>query len=143
MRSWADRYVGTPYAGSKGGLACWGLVHRVFHERVGIELPEYGEISHKDLVAIADKIGTDSAQPDVWRQVERTELREFDVAVMTGWLTGADGRKSRGVCHVGVMTSPAKLLHVDRPHDAVEVPLTHASIRHRLVGFFRHRGLDT
>lgn len=137
---WPARYVGLRYDRFENhGLACWGLVRRVLMEQRLIDVPEYAGVSAKDLSTIADTIRAESADPSVWREVE--EYQEFDVAVMRGFMRDADGRRLRGVCHCGILTSPRTILHCDAPHDAVEVHLSHFTIRSRLVGVYRHRSL--
>jgi len=41
---WVNDYVGVPYrpnGRTRDGWDCWGLVVAVYHERLGIELPDY------------------------------------------------------------------------------------------------------
>lgn len=137
---WPAKYVGLRYDRFENhGLACWGLVRKVLMEQKQIDVPEYAGVSAKDLSAIADTICAESADPGVWRAVE--EYQEYDVAVMYGFLKDTDGRRSRGICHCGILTSPRTILHCDTPHDAVEVHLSHFTIRNRLVKVCRHRSL--
>lgn len=140
--SFALRYVGIPYARCQdgAGLACWGLVRLVLRAEAAIDVPAYAEVSAADLTAIARQIATDANDLSVWRPVK--DYRPLDVAVMWGWLRDHDGVKRRGVAHVGILTAPDRLLHCDTPHDAVEVPLSHPTVRHRIVQVYRHRELD-
>lgn len=144
---WASRYVGIPYSRCHdgGGLACWGLVRLVLRAEAGVEVPAYAEVSAADLTAIARQIETDAGDLSVWRPVVPQmgqHYRAFDVAVMRGWLRDHDGIRRRGIAHVGILTGPSMMLHCDTPHDAVEVPLMHPTVRHRIVQVYRHRELD-
>lgn len=119
---WWGAYIGLPFEAAN----CWALVRRVYHDRLGIDLPEYGEISARDLVRVARAMDAGAAQ-ECWRSVRVP--REFDVVLM---------RRGRAVVHVGVMTGPRYLLHTELATDAVHVPLSHPSVAGRVVGYRRH-----
>lgn len=138
---WPGRYVGLPYGDGPGELRCWGLVRAVYSRELGLELPAYGEVDAASVSGISSCIGV-AVGCGTWREVLRAEAEDFDVVVMRGWITGRDGRRTRGVCHVGVLTDPDTVLHLDLPHDAVEVPLSHPTVRHRVVSFQRHKELE-
>jgi len=129
--NWTHKYVGVPFR-SQGrdarGCDCWGLVRLIYWLELQIELPLYGEISATDLIAVSNNI-TEGYQREQWHSVEQPH--EFDVAVMRYY-----GKKQVG--HVGVMVSQNELIHTERGFDAAIVPLTHMTIRNRIVGFRRH-----
>ncbi|MGR3495148.1 C40 family peptidase [Citreimonas sp.] len=128
---WAARYVGAPFAdGGRGPVAfdCWGLVQTVYRDCLGIELPHYGEISARDLLRVRREIAA-GVTSEIWRQVDRP--REFDVAVMR-LPTG------RGHGHVGVLTDPHHVLHVEAGSGAAIERLDGATIRNRIMGYWRH-----
>lgn len=133
---WVARYVGTPYFDGQTGLVCWGLVCLVYREQLGIELPEYAEVDHKLLGAVQGRIEASVVESD-WKIVCDAP-RAFDVAILIGWMKDSAGVRRRGICHVGVMAGPDRLLHLDRPHDAVVVPVHHHTVRHRIQALYRH-----
>lgn len=133
--NWAAKYVGIPFADggcSPDGCSCWGLVRMVMRDECGIELPAYGEISSRDLLAAARCIDRDGAS-EMWAKVDRP--RPFDVVTMYAM----HDEKMKVIGHVGVMSSTTEILHVWRETDAVNIPITHPRVRFKIVGFYRHR----
>jgi cell wall-associated NlpC family hydrolase len=135
---WTHDYVGLPFSDGReqtraAGVHCWGLVRLVLAEQCGIAVPVYGEISARDMIAVARRMGSDAAL-DPWRAV--TEPREFDVALMTP----ADGRNVPG--HAGIVTGDGRLLHITAGTAALCLPLSHWAVKGRVLGYFRHRDLD-
>lgn len=130
---WHHRFVGIPFA-DRGrdfsGCDCWGLVYLAYRQLLGIELPTYGEISAKDLLRVARNIGT-QYKCEPW--VEPRAPRPLDVAVM-------HFHGSKLVGHVGLLVEGAQVLHTERSHDSALVPLSHMTVRHRIVAFRRYRG---
>lgn len=125
--NWAARYVGLPFGEAQGEVTCWGLVRRVYYDRLGLDLPEYGEISARDLLRIARAMG--AAKDDGWRAV--SPPAPLDVCLMRGPQGGA------AVVHVGVMVDAQHLLHVEAATAAVIVPVAHYSVAGRIVGYRR------
>lgn len=137
---WVGRYVGIPFA--EGGLTaegchCWGLVRLVLSEQCCIDVPSYGEQSAADLIAAARFFRID-ADRDPWIKVESP--REFDVALMTAMSGEARPRVIAG--HCGIMIDGSTLLHVWEATSAIQMHINHPQIRHRLLGFYRHRALE-
>lgn len=130
--SWLSRYVGIPFK-SQGrdfsGVDCWGLVWLIYKHELGIDLPEYGDISATDLAEVAKNI-TEGYAIEPWVDINRPS--EFDVVVMHFYGT-------RRVGHVGIVTGSNMLLHTERSFDSVSVPQNHMTVRHRIVGYRRHR----
>ena len=125
--SWWGRYVGLPFGEGAGEVTCWSLVRMVYRDRLGLELPAYGEISARDLVRIARTM--EAHKDDGWRAVDVPA--EHDVCLM---------RAPRGgsvVAHVGVMIDARRMLHVEEASAAVVVPVTHPGIAGRVLGFRR------
>lgn len=129
MDWWSD-YVGLPFLdGGRGPHAydCWGLVVRVYQDRLGITLPSYGEISAHDLVRIARAM--EAGKDDGWQPV--TSPKALDVALMRS------GRGGQHVVHVGVMVDQGRLLHVEQAAAAAVVPVAHFSVAGRIIGYRR------
>lgn len=128
---WAARYVGVPFKdGGRDikGLDCWGCVCLCYRECLGIELPHYGEISASDLLRVRREIASGAAS-EPWRKVDVPA--EFDVAVMRL-------PSGRGHGHVGVMVDPHHVLHVEAGSGAAIERVDSATIRGRLMGYWRH-----
>jgi len=130
MMEWWGRYVGLPFLdGGRdlSGLDCWGLVRMVYAERLGVALPEYGEISAKDLVRVARAM--EVGKNDGWQTVSVPQA--LDVALMRS------GQGGRLVVHVGVMVDNRRVLHVEQATAAVVVPVSHFSVAGRIMGYRR------
>lgn len=128
---WTADYIGKPFADGgrgPGSYDCWGLIFSVYRDRLGIDLPAYGEISAADILRIRREIST-RVGDDIWDRVQHPQ--EFDVAVMR-LPTG----KAHG--HVGVMVNSRCVMHVERAsHVAIE-RIDGVTIRNRILGFYRH-----
>lgn len=139
---WVNDYIGIPYVDGgrdRDGVDCYGLVRLVLAERRGILLPDYSEIAADDLARVARAFRA-GLKLDIWRPV--TEPREFDGVLMVHW--GKDGRTfRRRRDHCGIVTTAGNVLHVEETTQAVSVPLDHYSVKGRIVGFVRHRDLDS
>lgn len=122
MSVWWGRYVGLPYAEAH----CWALVRRVFADQRGIDLPDYGEISARDLLRVARAIGAAQAR-EPWVAVDVPQA--YDVALMRG---------RAQVWHVGVMTDARHVLHTEAAIDAVRLPIDSLGLRGRITGFRRY-----
>lgn len=129
---WATPYVGIPFLDGgrdASGCDCWGLVHLVYRDLLGIELPTYGEISAHDVARVTERIREDSAGAP-WLPVTGAP-RPFDVLVMRG-----------KPLHVGVMVDARHVLHVEAATASVIVPVASAmQVRHRLLSLHRHEAL--
>lgn len=134
--SWVEKYIG------RTDLHCWGLVREVYKNEAQLPLPEYGEVDHKQLLAVAEAVRTESSINDTWKSVRFDQAHSLDVILMRGWLKCPDGTRRRGEVHVGVCTQKGYLLHTDMRDIVVHVPLSHLSVRNRLVGVYRHRVWD-
>lgn len=137
---WASRYVGIPFAEdglTRAGCHCWGLVRLVLAEQCGIaDLPTYGEHSAADLIAAA-RFFRGEPLGDPWIKVDRPQA--FDVVLMTAM--AGQGRPSVVAGHCGVMVDAQTVLHVWEATAAVLMGLSHHLIRHKVLGFYRHRAL--
>lgn len=137
---WAERYALCRF--KEGGrdwpnVDCWGVIRLVLKEQVGIEVPTYGEVSARGLLAVAKTIEADSSiRPWVKVDVPQT----FDIVKMNG--DRQADRRTRPEVHVGIMVSETDMLHVELVTDhAVIVPLSHPSVACRFIGVYRHEAL--
>lgn len=145
--AWWGAYVGRSF-GSQS--ECWSLVREVYRDRLGIELPEHGElsaqyvaavemlraglVSHSDMIAARRAVMTafDAGQAsESWVKVEAPQ--QFDVVLMGG--PHADRQR---VMHVGVAVDGLRVLHIERATGSVVVPLAHPSVAGRIIGYRRH-----
>lgn len=127
---WWARYIGLPFQdGGRGPHAfdCWGLVRDVYARELGVALPSYGEISARDLVAVAHAMH--GGREDAWREV--SSPAPFDVV---GMRAGIGGRR---LVHVGVMVDGQRLLHVEAATAAAVVPTRHLTVAGRIIGHWR------
>lgn len=132
-------YVGIPFVdGGRTieGCDCWGLVRLVLLREKGIEVPSYAEIGARQLLAIARAVVHATSSGEVWNPVGHLPRREFDVVVMKS-LSHAE----KMPYHVGIMASEKKLLHTVNAADSHFVPIDHASVKSRIIGFYRHKDL--
>lgn len=127
---WWAPYIGLPFGEGPGEVTCWSLIARVYRDRLGVDLPAYGEISARDLARVARRMGADSAV-EPWLPVSAP--RALDVAIMRS------GRGGNMICHVGVMVNASGLLHVEEATASVVVPINHYSVRSRIAGFRRYQ----
>lgn len=132
LAGWSIPYVGIPFVDGgrdRAGLDCWGLVHAVYREVLGIDLPTYGEISAHDVARVTERIREDSAGAP-WLPVSGAP-QPFDVLVMRG-----------KPLHVGVMVDRANVLHVEAATASVIVPIARApQVRWRRIAIYRHEAL--
>jgi len=126
-----DSFVGIPYADKGRGAAvdCWGLVLRVFREMRGIELPSYSEsyVTAEDRVAI-DALIAGELEP--WMPIEPGAEQTFDGVLM---------REGRFARHIGVVTRPGMVLHVERGGTSQIERYRSGLLAGRVVGFFRYQ----
>lgn len=129
---WAIPYVGIPFADGgrdRAGCDCWGLVRLVYAEVLGIDLPSYGEIAARDVIAATRQI-RDASAASPWVPVAGP-AQPMDVLVMTG-----------RPMHVGVMLDARRVLHVAAETDAVIVEAGRcAHVRARRLALYRHEAL--
>lgn len=131
-----DDLVGIPYL-DKGrdrrGCDCWGLLRLAFAERLGVELPDYGEAyaTAADRRALAGLI---AGELEPWAPVASGEVRPFDGVLL---------RQGRFVRHIGLVVGRGLLLHVEPGRSSAIERLSSGAIAPRLAGFYRFRGTCT
>jgi len=127
-----DRFVGIPYL-DKGrsivGLDCWGLLHQVFRELRGIDLPSYAEryVTGADRLAMARLI---AGELDDWQEIESGKEQTFDGVLM---------REGKFPRHIGVVTAPGMVLHVSQGETSRIERYRSGILANRVVGFYRFR----
>lgn len=129
-----QRYVGIPFDVSrKRGTDCWGLVRKVYASELGIQLPEYADVSANDLLAVAKTIRKQHAMFP-WKRISGTP-HPFDVVLMRG----ISAANARAPVHVGIIVSGKSMLHIEESTGASAiVALSALTIRSRIIGFYRH-----
>jgi cell wall-associated NlpC family hydrolase len=114
--NWWSSYIGIEFKDrgrDRSGLDCWGLVKLVYEELRGIHLPNYGGVSADDLAAIAAEI--DAGKHTInWLPIEQGREESYDLAVMS-----AVGLGRAGQLHVGVVTTPGHVLHIEEGRNAL------------------------
>lgn len=132
LTGWSAPYVGIPFLDGgrdRAGCDCWGLVRLVYAEVLGIDLPSYGEIAARDVVAATRQIREASAARP-WVPVAGP-AQPMDVLVMAG-----------RPLHVGVMLDARRVLHVEAATAAVIVEVERCThVRARRLSLFRHEAL--
>jgi cell wall-associated NlpC family hydrolase len=127
-----DRFVGIPYLDrgrSVVGLDCYGLVHLVFRELRGIDLPSYAEryVTGSDRKAMARLI---AGELDAWQEIPPGHEAVFDGVLM---------REGNFPRHIGIVTSPGMLLHVSDGETSRIERYRSGILANRIVGFYRYR----
>lgn len=131
-----DRYIGVPFLNhgrSLDGCDCWGLVRLVLFEKFDIITPSFAEVygdSHKDRTEIADALGSERM---TWTLVTPGEERPGDVVLLR--IYGLP-------VHMGIVTEPPKMLHVDRAMPATIEFYDRTPWSTRIDGFYRHPHLQ-
>lgn len=136
---WVEDYLQIPYVDGgrdRAGCDCWGLVRLVLRERAGVACESYGEISARQMAAVArNALRVTAAAP--WRISETPQ--PFDVLLMAGRFQTQDGKPHRAPVHVGVMVTTDHVLHTEEDSGPVVAALTDAGVRFRaLPPFYRH-----
>lgn len=152
LSDWWGIYLGLSFVeGGRDGdeLDCWGLVRRVLREQCSLELPGYDVVAtdnaHGAATTIALSVG---ARETPWTRVEHGFERAFDVArIMRP--AKVNGQYVKLPWHVGIVTRPGHLLHMDKPTGAIEVAFRddvlfshHFSMPPRDVTLYRHEALS-
>lgn len=127
-----DRFVGIPYLDrgrSIVGLDCWGLLHLVYRELRGIELPSYAEryVTGSDRAEMARLI---AGELDEWQEIEAGAEKIFDGVLM---------REGQFPRHIGVVTQPGMVLHVFEGQTSRIERYRSGILANRIVGFYRFK----
>ncbi|MBL8578890.1 MAG: C40 family peptidase [Mesorhizobium sp.] len=130
-------YIGIPFLDrgrDKAGCDCWGLVRLVFADR-GVDLPTYGEIGAKEVLAVARAMQADSIV-EPWLEATKP-YRKLDVVVMKRL-----SEIGRAPVHVGVLIDAKRMLHTTKDVGSAHiVPLNSPALPFRVFGVYRHKEL--
>lgn len=132
--NWSARYISLPFVDggrSFDGVDCWGLVRLIYATELNIQLESYGDISARNLIAVARNI-TNGKDGEEWTEVHKSDIEPYDAVVMR--FPG-----SSRIGHCGIITENRKLLHIEHGKNAVIVSLSHISVRERIACFRRHK----
>lgn len=131
--TWAGRYVGIPYVArgfDRKGCHCFGLVHLVYREQLGIDLPEYDGIDPKDSLSIA-RAFRQARLATPWHEATGPR-HDFDLVLML---------RGNVPMHVGIAVGSRRILHVEEGAATMCVEAAHPFYRDRVVAAFRHEKL--
>jgi cell wall-associated NlpC family hydrolase len=126
---WTNDYIDLPYkidGRDRGGVDCWGLVHLVYRERLGVTLPDiegYHAAHGNDWAKIAAVMEEGAAR---WQQVARPSL--YDAVLL---------RRGPLACHVGVYAGNGNMLHICEGINSTVEPVNGLRWKKRVVGFYR------
>lgn len=137
--NWPHTYIGLPFLDggrTARGLDCWGLVKLVYHDRLDIDLPSYGEITAAQLIKVARAIKTGMGL-ETWSKTDTPQ--EFDVVVMKA-RSLVDGHMRMQPLHVGIWLKSNRVLHIENGVNAADVSLNHSSVKNRIYGVFKYVG---
>ena len=147
---WAQYITEVRFAdGGRHGdlLDCYGLARRIYAELVGITLAEWPLITSEVLTESNGSLLEARFQTG-FKPVQMGLEEVFDIAVIRRALQ-VDGKARRGWWHVGVVTRPGHLIHVDYHQGVVEVAFRDtaaargsATMRERDVRLFRHEMME-
>lgn len=148
--NWLRRYLGLPFRDrgrDRKGVDCWGLVQLAFLEQLGIALPSYLEETRSGVLAIA-RIMRSESRTSAWDRIDASAERAFDVVLMNGIVEDERGRIARAPVHVGMVTKPGHLLHVERGINSVHVAFrdgrrvkANPFMLNRVIAIFRHEAI--
>ena len=128
-----DSFIGLPWhdkGRARDGVDCYGLLHLVFAELRGIELPSFAEayVTASDRRALAQLIRGEI--DDLWDEIPDGQEQVFDGVLIR------EGALSR---HIGLVVSPGLMLHVERGKTSVIERYRGGMFAHRIAGFYRYR----
>ncbi len=116
------------------GADCWGFV-RLAAASVGIDLPYWNEVDVCDLEECAGEIA--DLRDTYCTKVILGSEHTGDVVHM--WSV-VGGKKRR--LHLGIVTRPGRLMHLERIGGVKAVPVFHATVASRILGIYRFHGSD-
>lgn len=135
--TWVNKYIGMEYGDGPNQRKCWGLVQEVFLGELNIKLVDVRPISEGDFadaMRVSRYIRAELKKP-MWIKVDKPV--EFDIAVMAGYTTDHE-KVVRAPLHAGVIVGGDRVLHLEAGKNATCVPLTHWTVKQRIIAYCRH-----
>lgn len=130
---WTDQYVGIPFKINgidRNGLDCWHLIALVYKEKLGIELPLFnGLIEDHSITSLRRIVKTINEWKTRWIKVDKPQ--QFDVVLL---------RMNNLPCHIGIVVSKNKMLHVMKDIQSVVEDYTNFQWIHKIEGFYKYYG---
>lgn len=118
---------------------CWGFPFLAYRDFLDIQLEE-NAISAERLHEVAVAISAGMGVPPFQTEIPLGKAQAFDLLVMSGRVK-IDGRNRRRAVHVGVMTGPFKVLHIEDGSGVLHERISALTIKPRIMGLFRHEAL--
>jgi cell wall-associated NlpC family hydrolase len=139
--AWASKYIGVPFlAGGRTlkGLDCYGLLHVVFKEQLGVDIPEHQDVYYErnpsedghDRQTVGDAISMRTLKD--WTPIIDGQEKSMDGIIL---------RIAGHPIHIGLVLVPGIMLHSEFGHDTVVESYRNLKWERRLVGFYRHKSL--
>ncbi len=145
--TWWGHYIRNSHYADGGrdlpGVDCYGLARAIYETELGITLPAWPKLRLDD---IAEQAGSllDSSFTGAFKAVQTGLEEAFDMAVIRRPLP-VNNRLVKGWWHLGVVTRPAHILHMNENQGAIETcfrdtaqALASATLREGDVRLFRH-----
>ncbi len=149
--NWWAKYL-REYSFLDGGrhgrqVDCYGLVMEIFAREIEVALPEWPDLTLDRVTGSGGDLLEDRFTAD-FSPIRMGLEQAFDVAVIEKALP-VDGKLKRGPWHVGIVTRPGHLLHIDLYTGVVELPFrdsatarAHVTCREKHVRLFRHHSRE-
>jgi cell wall-associated NlpC family hydrolase len=133
--SWAENYIGIPFGkngNTRESLDCWRLVVLVYHEKLGVELPDYSGIFVDDsltsLIKVTRKIREEKQK---WECVDKPQT--YDVILL---------RTGNMVYHTGIVIDQKRMLHTMEGINSTIEEYKSLQWKDKVEGFY-HYGKQT
>lgn len=109
---------------------CWTLCKTVLENEAGIIVPSFAEhySEIKKFKTLAQVFKAEQQHAEMWGDIAAGEERQFDIVLL---------RKRSLPIHVGIVTRPGYMLHVEEDIETVEEPYRRLKYKHQVVGFYR------
>lgn len=128
---WTDDYIGLPFSPdgrNRDGLDCWGLVCLIYHERLGIDLPDYrGIFVDQSLSSLKAAARAYASGKESWQRVDAPQM--YDVVML---------RTGKYLWHVGIVIDNRRMLHVMEGIDSTIEEYTGLMWKNRVEEFRRY-----
>ncbi len=114
------------------GADCWGFV-RLVAASIGVDLPRHNDVSVADPDACAARI--EDLRDGFYSRVDRGRERAGDLVHLWSMVGG-----KRRDLHIGIVSRPGRMMHLERIGGVKAVPLRHSSVADRVIGIYRFHG---